>query len=100
MSQQYDHDGPLYEHDMERLAHGRIDEGRQTQRLHRTRDGLCVSCGRESPCDAYQQAGEIVARYTAFLATDPEPARAPNSVTMARPYVFFGGRLPLNSGPW
>lgn len=101
MSRRYDHhDGPLYESDMERLALGQIEVARQTQRLHWSQDGICVSCGRESPCDDYQQAAETIARYTAFLNAEPAPTQAPNSMNMVRPYVVAGGRQPLNAGPW
>ncbi len=97
MSPLYERDGPLYERDMERLALGRIQEGREIQRLHRAVDGICVSCGRESPCDEFRQAGEIVARYTSFLETDQDPPQAPNGITRVRPYVLSGAQT-LNTG--
>ncbi len=91
---------PLYGRDMERLARTRQQEGIQTQQAHREKDGLCRSCGRVSPCDAYEQAGELVQRYTEFLAAEPDPPAPPN--LLLRPYVSALNTVGVfpNQGRW
>lgn len=89
--------GPLYGRDMERLAQARQREGLLLQRQHHEKDGICVSCGRVSPCDDYTAGAELAARYARFLAAEPDPATPPN--LLLRPYVSALAGFP-NGGRW
>ncbi len=95
--------GPLYGRDMERLAVERQREGLLLQRQHYEESGICVACGRISPCDSFTEGVEMVARYAAFLNAQPDPT--PPANLLVRPYVspLNGAAGPvglLNGGRW
>ncbi len=75
--------GALYGQQMEQFARDRHTEGLHLQELHRDQNGICVSCGRNSPCSSHADGVELVARYAGFLAA-PDPA---TDAALVRPYA-------------
>ncbi len=75
----------LYAGDMARLAVQQRATGQQILAQHRPdQAGLCVACGRISPCEPRLRGQELVDRYSGWLAAPPPVTPPPFAHNGAR----------------